>query len=58
MQLRFEFLYISVWLFQVDLLPEISQSPRILSEVDAALKSRQMKTEVDEYLKVQFFKII
>ncbi|XP_059073387.1 uncharacterized protein LOC131067223 [Cryptomeria japonica] len=39
---------------KVDLLPEISQSPRILFEVDAALKSRQMKTEVDEYFKVQF----
>ncbi|GLJ34955.1 hypothetical protein SUGI_0703380 [Cryptomeria japonica] len=38
---------------KVDLLPEISQSPRILSEVDAALKSRQMKTEVDEYLKTR-----
>ncbi|GLJ34967.1 hypothetical protein SUGI_0703690 [Cryptomeria japonica] len=38
---------------KVDLLPEISQSPRILSEVDAALKSRQIKTEVDEYLKTR-----
>ncbi|GLJ15297.1 hypothetical protein SUGI_0250780 [Cryptomeria japonica] len=38
---------------KVDLLPEISQSPRILFEVDAALKSRQMKTEVDEYFKTR-----
>ncbi|KAH9287615.1 hypothetical protein KI387_031732 [Taxus chinensis] len=38
---------------KVDLLPEISQSPRILSEVDAALKARQIKTEVDEYLKTR-----
>ncbi|PWA96372.1 hypothetical protein CTI12_AA040330 [Artemisia annua] len=35
----------------IDLLAEISQSPRILSEVDAALKAKQMKTDVDEYLK-------
>lgn len=37
---------------QIDLLPESSQSPRILSEVDAALKAKQMKADVDEYLKV------
>lgn len=37
---------------QIDLLAEISQSPRILSEVDATLKLKQMKTDVDEYLKV------
>ena len=37
---------------QIDLLAEISQSPRILSEVDAALKAKQMKADVDEYLKV------
>lgn len=37
---------------QIDLLPEIGQSPRILSEVDAALKAKQMKADVDEYLKV------
>lgn len=36
---------------KIDLLAEISQSPRILSEVDAALKAKQMKTDVDEYLK-------
>ncbi|GKB01494.1 CCR4-NOT transcription complex subunit 1 isoform X1 [Tanacetum coccineum] len=29
------------------------QKPRILSEVDAALKAKQMKTDVDEYLKTQ-----
>lgn len=43
------------WFFfylQIDLLAEIRQSPRILSEVDAALKVKQMKTDVDEYLKV------
>ncbi|PWA39399.1 transcription regulator [Artemisia annua] len=39
-------------LVQIDLLAEISQSPRILSEVDAALKAKKMKTDVDEYLKV------
>lgn len=38
---------------KVDLLPEISQSPRILSEVDAALKTKQLKIEVDEYLKTR-----
>lgn len=37
---------------QIDLLAEISQSPRILSEVDAALKAKQIKSDVDEYLKV------
>ena len=37
---------------QIDLLQEITQSPRILSEVDAALKAKQMKVDVDEYLKV------
>ncbi|KVH89220.1 CCR4-Not complex component, Not1, C-terminal [Cynara cardunculus var. scolymus] len=29
------------------------QSPRILSEVDAALKAKQMKSDVDEYLKTR-----
>lgn len=38
---------------QIDLLQEITQSPRILSEVDAALKAKQMKADVDEYLKVR-----
>ncbi|GJW26465.1 transcription regulator [Tanacetum coccineum] len=40
---------------KIDLLAEISQSPRILSEVDAALKAKQMKTDVDEYLKAHNF---
>ncbi|KAK1427811.1 hypothetical protein QVD17_16506 [Tagetes erecta] len=38
---------------EIDLLAEISQSPHILSEVDAALK-----TDVDEYLKVEFHWLI
>ncbi|XP_048431931.1 CCR4-NOT transcription complex subunit 1 isoform X3 [Pyrus x bretschneideri] len=38
---------------KIDLLAEISQSPRILSEVDAALKVKQMKADVDEYLKTR-----
>ncbi|KAK3006153.1 hypothetical protein RJ639_016633, partial [Escallonia herrerae] len=38
---------------KIDLLAEISQSPRILSEVDAALKSKQIKSDVDEYLKTR-----
>lgn len=38
--------------FQVDLLPEISQSPRILSDVEAALKTKQLKSEVDDFIKV------
>jgi len=37
---------------QIDLLEEMSQAPRILSEVDAALKAKQMKADVDEYLRV------
>ncbi|KAK1406189.1 hypothetical protein QVD17_41478 [Tagetes erecta] len=36
----------------IDLLAEISQSPRTLLEVDAALKAKQLKT-VDEYLKTR-----
>lgn len=40
---------------QIDLLAEINQSPRILSEVDGALKSKQMKADVDEFLKVFYF---
>lgn len=42
---------------QIDLLAEISQSPRILSEVDSALKAKQMKNDVDEYLKVFYFSL-
>ncbi|PWA90037.1 transcription regulator [Artemisia annua] len=38
---------------KIDLLAEMSQSPHILSEVDAALKAKQMKTDVDEYLKTR-----
>ncbi|KAM7472074.1 hypothetical protein LguiA_010257 [Lonicera macranthoides] len=38
---------------KIDLLAEISQSPRILSEVDAVLKAKQMKNDVDEYLKTR-----
>ncbi|XP_022979316.1 CCR4-NOT transcription complex subunit 1-like [Cucurbita maxima] len=38
---------------KIDLLAEINQSPRILSEVDGALKSKQMKSDVDEYLKTR-----
>ncbi|XP_004306964.1 PREDICTED: CCR4-NOT transcription complex subunit 1-like [Fragaria vesca subsp. vesca] len=38
---------------KIDLLAEITQSPRVLSEVDAALKVKQMKTDVDEYLKTR-----
>ncbi|KAL3683907.1 hypothetical protein R1sor_001929 [Riccia sorocarpa] len=38
---------------KVDLLPEISQAPRILSDVEAALKSKQLKAEIDDYLKTR-----
>ncbi|KAL9690797.1 hypothetical protein QQ045_011207 [Rhodiola kirilowii] len=38
---------------KIDLLAEISQTPRVLSEVEAALKSKQMKSEIDEYLKTR-----
>jgi len=37
---------------QIDLLAEISQAPRILSDVDGALKAKQIKPDIDEYLKV------
>jgi CCR4-NOT transcription complex subunit 1 len=40
---------------KVDLLPEISQAPRILSDVESALKNKQLKTEVDDYLKACIF---
>lgn len=46
---------LNLFSLQIDLLAEISQSPRILSEVDAALKAKQMKNDVDEYLKVFYF---
>ncbi|KAM7508803.1 hypothetical protein LguiA_019256 [Lonicera macranthoides] len=38
---------------KIDLLVEINQSPRVLSDVDAALKAKQMKNDVDEYLKTR-----
>ncbi|XP_058085160.1 uncharacterized protein LOC131232729 isoform X2 [Magnolia sinica] len=38
---------------KIDLLAEISQSPRILSEVDGALKAKQIKADIDEYLKTR-----
>ncbi|KAF9687700.1 hypothetical protein SADUNF_Sadunf02G0120300 [Salix dunnii] len=38
---------------KIDLLPEIREPPHIISEVDAALKVKQMKTDVDEYLKTR-----
>ncbi|KMZ62601.1 hypothetical protein ZOSMA_450G00130 [Zostera marina] len=38
---------------KIDLLPEISQSPCILSDIDAVLKSKQIKVEIDEYLKTK-----
>ncbi|KAL9348540.1 hypothetical protein Peur_059906 [Populus x canadensis] len=38
---------------KIDLLPEIMEPPRIFSEVDAALKAKQMKADVDEYLKTR-----
>jgi hypothetical protein len=40
---------------QIDLLAEISIAPRIMSDVDGTLKSKQLKTEFDEYLKVKYF---
>ncbi|XP_048534491.1 CCR4-NOT transcription complex subunit 1-like isoform X2 [Triticum urartu] len=36
---------------KIDLLAEISVAPRIMSDVEGALKAKQMKTQVDEYLK-------
>ncbi|KAF5180416.1 Ccr4-not transcription complex subunit [Thalictrum thalictroides] len=38
---------------KIDLLAEITQSPSIFSEVDAALKAKQMKVDIDEYLKTR-----
>jgi hypothetical protein len=38
---------------QIDLLPEILQPPRILSDVEGALKTKQIKSDIDEYLKVR-----
>ncbi|PIA29475.1 hypothetical protein AQUCO_06000080v1 [Aquilegia coerulea] len=38
---------------KIDLLVEITQSPSIFSEVDAALKAKQIKVDIDEYLKTR-----
>ncbi|KAK4267898.1 hypothetical protein QN277_024622 [Acacia crassicarpa] len=38
---------------KIDLLQEITLSPRIFSEVDAALKAKPIKADVDEYLKTK-----
>ncbi|KAL7595631.1 hypothetical protein Lser_V15G29604 [Lactuca serriola] len=38
---------------KIDLLAEISRSPCILPEVDASLKTKRMKNDVDEYLKTR-----
>ncbi|CAI0393707.1 unnamed protein product [Linum tenue] len=38
---------------KIDLLPEIREPPHILSEVDAALRAKNMKADVDEYLKTR-----
>ncbi|KAG0608479.1 hypothetical protein M758_8G108900 [Ceratodon purpureus] len=38
---------------KVDLLPEISQAPHILYDLEPALKNKQLKAEVDEYLKTR-----
>ncbi|GKB44573.1 hypothetical protein Tco_0889515 [Tanacetum coccineum] len=40
-----------IFFSQIDLLAKISQSHRILSEVDVALKAKQMKSDVDEHMK-------
>ncbi|XP_059666940.1 uncharacterized protein LOC132312554 isoform X2 [Cornus florida] len=42
---------------KIDLLAEINQSPRIFSEVDAALKAKQLKSDVDEYIKTRHQKV-
>ncbi|ONK63797.1 uncharacterized protein A4U43_C07F19040 [Asparagus officinalis] len=38
---------------KIDLLAEISQAPRILSDVDGALKAKQIKADIDEYLQTR-----
>ncbi|KAL1213558.1 hypothetical protein V5N11_000630 [Cardamine amara subsp. amara] len=38
---------------KIDLLPETAEAPCILSEVDAALKEKQMKSDLDEYLSMR-----
>ncbi|XVE56397.1 hypothetical protein DITRI_Ditri04bG0005600 [Diplodiscus trichospermus] len=39
--------------FKIDLLPDMLIAPHIFSEVDAALGAKQMKSDVDEYLKTR-----
>ena len=39
--------------FQVDLLPEIMQAPRILSEVHLILREHHLMAEVDDFLKTR-----
>jgi len=39
-------------LIQIDLLPEMSMAPRILSGIDGALKAKQLKADIDKYIKV------
>ncbi|KAM0835823.1 hypothetical protein ACQ4PT_062703 [Festuca glaucescens] len=39
------------WLELIDLLPEITKAPRIMSDFEGALRSKHMKADVDEYLK-------
>ncbi|KAM0835819.1 hypothetical protein ACQ4PT_062703 [Festuca glaucescens] len=36
---------------KIDLLPEITKAPRIMSDFEGALRSKHMKADVDEYLK-------
>ncbi|KAJ0962000.1 hypothetical protein J5N97_029828 [Dioscorea zingiberensis] len=38
---------------KIDLLAEISLSPRILSDVEGTLKAKQIKVDIDEYLKTR-----
>uniref|UniRef100_A0A1D1XGX4 CCR4-NOT transcription complex subunit 1 n=1 Tax=Anthurium amnicola TaxID=1678845 RepID=A0A1D1XGX4_9ARAE len=38
---------------KIDLLADISHSPRILSDIDGALKAKMLKADVDEYLKTR-----
>ncbi|KAG6428008.1 hypothetical protein SASPL_112256 [Salvia splendens] len=38
---------------KMDLLAEINHTPRILSDVDTALKAKQIKDDVEEYLKTR-----
>lgn len=38
---------------KIDLLPEMKELPRGLSEVEAALTEKQMKSDIDEYLKTR-----